>query len=49
MKKYTKPELLKSIISADCDIAENVGLGGWLDQENIGAYEDTITTYEYNS
>ena len=49
MKKYTKPELLNACYSADCDIAENVGLGGWLDQENIGAYEDTITTFEYNS
>ena len=49
MKKYLKPELLNLSYSADCDIAENVGLSGWLDQENIGAYEDTITTFEYNS
>ena len=48
MKNYIKPELLKIIISANCDIAEG-GLGQWLDDNSMGEYNDSITTYEYNS
>ena len=48
MKKYTKPELLNVSYSANCDIAEG-GLGGWLDENSMGTYEESITTFEYNS
>ena len=48
MKKYIKPELLESIISANCAIAEG-GLADWLDENTKGTYEETITTFQYNS
>ena len=49
MKKYIKPEMMESIISANTSIADG-GLGQWLDEATEGGtYENTITTYEYNS
>ncbi len=49
MKKYIKPEILEKIISADTSIADG-GLGDWLYQATEGGtYENTITTYQFNS
>ena len=48
MKKYIKPELVEAIVSANTSIA-NGGLSGWLDDNEMGKYEDSITTYQYNS
>ena len=48
MKKYIKPELLNLNYSANCDIAEG-GLADWIDKNDMGTYEDSITTFEYNS
>ena len=48
MKKYIKPELVEAIVSANTSIA-NGGLADWLDDNKMGTYEDSITTYQYNS
>ncbi len=48
MKKYIKPELMESNISANTSIA-NGGLSGWLEEVGGGTYKETITTYQYNS
>ena len=48
MKKYIKPELIESVISANTSIA-NGGLGDWLTDNSMGTYEESITTYQYNS
>ncbi len=49
MKKYIKPEILEKIISADTSIADG-GLGDWLQQTAEGAtYQNSITTYQFNS
>ena len=49
MKKYIKPEILEKIISADTSIADG-GLGEWLYEGTGGGnYDNTITTYQFNS
>ncbi len=48
MKNYIKPEIKNVNLSANCDIA-SAGLSGWLDDNDMQSYEDSITTFQYNS
>lgn len=47
MKNYIKPNLNQINISVNKEIA--AGLNDWLTTQGMTAYEDSITTYEYNS
>ena len=48
MKKYIKPIIDLSKITPDTKIAQ-VGLSGWLDDNQVNDYENSITTCEFSS
>jgi len=47
MKNYIKPNLNQINISVNKEIA--AGLNDWLTTQGMTTYENSITTYEYNS
>ena len=46
MKTYVKPNLNQTDISANIEIAS---LNTWLQDNGMATYENSITTYQYNS
>lgn len=46
MKTYIKPNLTSAEISANAEIAS---LNTWLQDNGMATYENSITTYQYNS
>ena len=46
MKTYIKPNLNQTNISVNIEIAS---LNAWLTSNGLQEYENSITTYEYNS
>ena len=47
MKKYIKPEMEKMNISVAAEIATN--LSNWLQANGLNEYNDSITTFMFNS
>ena len=46
MKTYIKPDLNQINISANTEIAS---LNDWLASNSLTTYQDSITTFQYNS